>query len=92
MERLTTSIDQHGRMLIPSYVRERFNIYPGEKVILEINQDQINIVNADHVINEMHNIFTKNQTVKKDSVVDDFINQKRQEYFIEEIRGNKGDV
>ncbi len=91
MERLTTSIDQHGRMLVPSQIRERFNIHPGEKVTLEIYQNQIRIINADHVIDEMHALFTKNQTVKEGSVVDDFIKQKRQEYLIEEARSNKRD-
>jgi AbrB family looped-hinge helix DNA binding protein len=89
MERLTTSMDQHGRMLIPSHIRERLNIHPGEKITLEIDQNQIKIINADHVIDQMHAIFTKNQTVKKGSVVDDFINQKRQEFQIEQSRDIK---
>jgi len=37
----------------------------------------------------MHAIFTKNQSSKKDSVVDDFINRKHEEYKIEEKRNNK---
>lgn len=92
MERLTTSIDQHGRMLVPLYIREKFNIRPGEKVTLEIDQNQIKIVNADYVVDEMYKLFTKKQIAKKESIVDDFINQKRQEYFIEELRENKKDV
>lgn len=89
MERLVTSMDQHGRMLIPLHIRERLNIHPGEKITLEIDQNQIKIINVDHVIDEMHALFTKNQPVKSDSVVDNFINQKRQEYLIEEIRDSK---
>jgi bifunctional DNA-binding transcriptional regulator/antitoxin component of YhaV-PrlF toxin-antitoxin module len=27
-EKIITSLDQHGRMLIPSNIRERFNISP----------------------------------------------------------------
>jgi AbrB family looped-hinge helix DNA binding protein len=52
MERLTTSMDMHGRMLIPSHIRERPNIHPGEKVTLEIENNQIKIINANHVIDE----------------------------------------
>jgi AbrB family looped-hinge helix DNA binding protein len=89
MERLVTSMDQHGRMLIPSHIREKLNIHPGEKVTLEVDQNQIKIINADHVIDEMHAIFTKNQTIKSGSVVDDFINQRRKEYSIEEARSNQ---
>jgi len=89
MERLTTSMDAHGRMLIPSHIRERLNINPGEKITLEIEDNQIKIINANHVIDEMHRIFTKNQTIHKDSHVDSFINQKREEYIIEESRDQK---
>ena len=89
MERLTTSMDRHGRMLIPSYIRERLNINPGEKIALEIEDNQIKIINADHVIDEMHRIFTKHQMSKKDSHVDDFINQKHEEYNIEKSRDQK---
>jgi len=89
MERLTTSMDRHGRMLIPSYIRERLNINPGEKIALEIEDNQIKIMNADHVIDEMHRIFTKNQMSKKDSHVDNFINQKHEEYNIEKSRDQK---
>jgi len=91
MKRLTTSMDQHGRMLIPAHLRERLNLRPGEKVTLEINHNQITIINSDDVIDEMHAIFTKNKTVTNGSVVDDFIKQKRQEHLIEEARNIKND-
>lgn len=39
-----------------------------------------------NVIEEMHNIFTKNQIDKNISIVDDFIAERRQEYLIEEKR------
>ena len=65
------------------------NINPGEKIALEIEDNQIKIINADHVIDEMHRIFTKNQMSKKDSHVDDFINQKHEEYNIEKSRDQK---
>lgn len=89
MQRLVTSLDQHGRMLIPSQIREMFKIFPGEKVTLEISQNEIKIINTDQVIDEMYSIFTKNQNDKNDSVTDDFINRKRQEFLIEQTRDNK---
>ena len=89
MEKLITSIDQHGRMLIPSEIRERFNIHPGDKVTLEIYENDIKIISANQIIDEMHIIFTKNQDDRKDSAVDDFINRKREEYKIEEVRNTK---
>lgn len=89
MERIITSIDQHGRMLVPLSVRTRYNMHPGEKITIEINDDEIKIINADQVIDEMHELFIKKQTNKKNSIVDDFIAKKCQEYLVEEERSNK---
>jgi AbrB family looped-hinge helix DNA binding protein len=89
MERIITSMDQHGRMLIPSSVREKFNMHPGEKVAMEINDNEIKIINADYVIDEMYKLFTKNKTDKNVSIVDDFNDKKHQEFLIEEARSKK---
>ncbi|XVN40551.1 MAG: AbrB/MazE/SpoVT family DNA-binding domain-containing protein [Rickettsia endosymbiont of Argas persicus] len=89
MERIITNMDQYGRVLIPSSIRERFNMHPGEKITLEIKGNEVKIINADNVIDEMHKIFMKNQTNEKISIVDDFITNKRQEYLIEEARSKK---
>ena len=86
MEKLITSMDQHGRVLIPSEIRERLNIHPGDKVNLEVYEDEVKIISAEQVMDEMYAIFTRNQNSRKDSAVDDFINRKRQEYKIEEER------
>jgi AbrB family looped-hinge helix DNA binding protein len=86
MEKLITNMDQHGRVLIPSEIRNILNIQPGDKVNLEVYENEVKIISANRVIDEMHTIFTKNQNNKKDSIVDDFINRKREEYKIEEKR------
>ena len=82
-------MDQHGRVLIPSEIRERLNIQPGDKVNLEVYENELKIISANQIIDEMHAIFTKNQNSRKDSVVDDFINRKHVEYQIEEERSIK---
>ncbi len=89
MEKLVTNMDQHGRVLIPSGVRERLNIQPGDKVNLEVYENEVKIINANKIIDEMHALFTKNQSDRKDSAVDDFINRKHEEYQIEEERSIK---
>lgn len=89
MERIVTSMDQHGRMLIPSLIRERLKMHPGEKITIEIDNNNIKVINADHIIDEMHQLFTKKQTNKKTSIVDDFITTKRQDYLLEESRCKK---
>lgn len=89
MEKITTSLDQHGRMLIPAQIRERFNIEPGDKVVLEMNDDALKILNVNHIVDEMHSIFTKNQNGKKGSTVEEFIEDKRKDFKIEQARGIK---
>jgi len=91
MEKITTNLDQHGRILIPAQIRERFNIELGDKVVLEMKGDALKILNVNHIVDEMHNIFTKNQNVKKGSMVDEFIGDKRREFKIEESRGTKNE-
>ena len=91
MEKITTSIDQHGRMLIPSKIREKFSIEPGDKVTLEITDNELKVMSVSQVIEEMHEIFTKNQEEEKKSIVDDFIKRKREEYELEENRAVSND-
>ncbi len=87
-EKIITSLDQHGRMLIPSNIRERFNISPNDKVTIELTKDALIIRNVDYIINEMNAIFTKNQTVKKENIVEDFIEDKRKDFKTEQAREN----
>jgi AbrB family looped-hinge helix DNA binding protein len=87
-EKIITSLDQHGRMLIPSNIRERFNISPNYKVTIELTEDALIIRNVDYIINEMNAIFTKNQTVKKENIVEDFIEDKRKDFKTEQAREN----
>ena len=88
-EKIITSLDQHGRMLIPSNIRERFNISPNDKVTIELTEDALIIRNVDYIINEMNAIFTKNQTVKKENIVEDFIEDKHQDFKTEQTREYK---
>ena len=86
MERIITSLDQHGRMLIPSSVREKFNIISGDKLALEITDDAIIVKNVDHIVDEMNAIFTKNQNGEQKNIVEDFIDEKRKDFAIEKAR------
>jgi AbrB family looped-hinge helix DNA binding protein len=78
-------------MLIPSYIRERFNISPNDKVTIELTEDALVIRNVDYIINEMNAIFTKNQTVKKENIVEDFIEDKHKDLEIEQARENRNE-
>lgn len=89
MKKITTNMDQHGRVLIPSGIREMLNIHPGDKINLEVYENEVKIISANQIIDEMHAIFTKNQNNMQGSVLDDFINRKHEEYKIEEERSIK---
>lgn len=58
-------MDQHGRVLIPAEIRERLNIQPGDKVNLEVYENELKIISANQIIDEMHTIFTKTKIVEK---------------------------
>jgi hypothetical protein len=57
-------------------------------VAIELTEDALVIRNIDYIINEMNAIFTKNQTVKKENIVEDFIEDKRKDFEIEQAREN----
>jgi hypothetical protein len=50
-----------------------FCSYPPTRPTIELTKDALIIRNVDYIINEMNAIFTKNQTVKKENIVEDFI-------------------
>jgi len=89
IEKVITNLDQHGRMLIPSQIRERFNINAGDKITLEIDNNELKIRNISYTINEIHNIFMKNNTDKNKSVTDDFISTKRDDFKTEQSKNIK---
>lgn len=64
MKKLMTSMDQHGRILIPAEIRTEFNIHPGDQIILSIEHNELKIINTNQIIDDMHAIFTKNKGTK----------------------------
>ena len=88
MVNLTASMDEYGKVLIPLQIREKFNIQAGDMINLEIYKNGAKIIHTGQmdkqVIDKMHAIFTKHRPNRKDSIVDDFINKKKQEYKMEE--------
>jgi AbrB family looped-hinge helix DNA binding protein len=85
-QKIIASMDQHGRILIPADVRASFYIKPGDKISIEVYENELKIVNASKVIDEMNAIFTKNRADQTISKVDEFISTKREEYKLEEKR------
>ena len=88
MEKIITNLDQQGRILIPFQIRKMFNLQIGNKVTLEIHNNELKIKNADYIIDEIHNIFIKNND-NANNITDDFLNDKKQEFELEQNRDNK---
>jgi bifunctional DNA-binding transcriptional regulator/antitoxin component of YhaV-PrlF toxin-antitoxin module len=90
MVNLTANMDKYGKVLIPLQIREIFNIQPGDIINLEVHKNGAKVINTDQmneqVIDEMHAVFTKHRPNRKGSIVEDFINRKKQEYKMEEAK------
>ena len=67
MDKLVTNMDQHGRVLIPSEIREMLNIRPGDKVNLEVYKNEVKIINANKIIDE--NFFRFFKIICKKSLI-----------------------
>ena len=80
MKKIITNMDRHGRIMIPSEVRKLLNIKPGDKVNLEICENEVKIIDANKVISQMYSIFTKNRNDRKEVIVDDLDDRKNEEY------------
>ena len=78
-------MDRHGRVLVPSELRRMLNLQPGDKVTLEVSENEVKILNSNKIIDEMHAIFTKARNVMTNSAVDDSVNSKSEEYQTEEM-------
>ena len=86
MKTITTTMDSNGRMLIPAEVREKFNIQSGDKLKLEIHEKDLRIVCVEQIIDEMHEIFTKNKINKNEHHLEEFLKNKQEEFSLEEER------
>ena len=64
MEKLVTNMDQHGRVLIPSEIREMLNIRPGDKVNLEVYKNEVKIINANKIIDKHKHIIANATTIE----------------------------
>ena len=62
------------------------HIHPGDKVNLEVFDHQVTIISAEKAIDEMHALFTKNKGHAKTSILQDFIDRKREEGALEDSR------
>ena len=72
MRIITTTMDNNGRMLIPAEVREKFNIESGDKLKLEIHDKELRIICVEQIIDEMHEIFTKNKSNEDEDHLEEF--------------------
>lgn len=97
MKHLRTHIDDNGRILIPSTIRKKYNIKPGDVYVLRMIDDEMHFINLEKVIKEAQSLFRKYvpENTSQINVVDNFLADKRKEAEIEATRFkaiNKGDL
>lgn len=77
MKHYITHIDKSGRILIPSVLRKDFS--NGETFIIQkVSDEEINIVSKRKIVKEIQN-WAKNNIELKDSIVDDFLLNRKED-------------
>jgi len=69
------SIDDAGRLLIPSKVRKLLGFEPGSELSLIVDEDSIRIVDVDYAIDSLQR-FAKAKHRKKKSIASTFIQER----------------
>lgn len=75
MRELSTQMDKHGRLLIPSQIRNSLNYNAGDKFIIRSNNDELHIMSLNKAIKNAQNLFKK-YNKSSDSAVEEFLKQK----------------
>lgn len=90
MQKIRTQIDMHGRVLIPATIRKKLNLKPGDTLTLRATEDEIKMVSMKSVIREARELLKKYKNPDS-SMVDEFIEMRRQESRLENIRNHTKD-
>ncbi len=85
MKELHTQMDKHGRLLIPSQIRNSLNYKPGDTFVIRVSADDLHIVSLAKVIKEAQHLLKK-YNIQSGSMVDEFLEQK---HFESEIENKK---
>lgn len=77
-----SQMDKHGRILIPSSIRNSLNYKYGDTFVIRAIDDELHIVSINKEIKAAQSLFKKYNT-SSSSVVDEFLESRRNESNIE---------
>ena len=77
-ETVTTRIGDNGRLVIPNAIRKKLNLKDGDQVQIGVEDGKVVIVPPETLLAEFYHLTSNLRTTKED-VVQDLINERRQE-------------
>lgn len=81
-------MDNHGRILIPASLRKELNYKKGDTFVLRVINNELRIISLENAIKEIQG-FMKQYIKPGTSMVDEFLEMRRQEYELEEEKYRK---
>ena len=78
-------MDKHGRLLIPSAIRNSLNYKYGDTFVIRVINDELHIVSINQVIKAAQDLFKK-RNPNSHSAVDDFLESRRLEAKNEDLK------
>ena len=73
-----SQMDKHGRILIPSNIRNSLNYKYGDTFVIRVIDDELRIISINQEIKAAQTLFKKyNANTNSDSAVDEFLKSRR---------------
>ena len=79
-------MDKHGRLLIPSIIRNNLNYKAGDSFVIRMINDELRIISIKEAVKSIQNMVQKHH---KESLVDEFIKTRRSEAENENLKFDK---
>ncbi len=83
-------MDKHGRLLIPSVIRNALNYKYGDSFVVRVVGDELRVVGMQKEIEAARALFKKYDRASG-SAVDEFLESRRQEARKESLKFGSGD-
>ncbi len=91
MEEIRTSIDNHGKVLIPAKLRKELQFKRGDILVVRKVNNELRLMSLNSVLSKIQHDFKLRSTSKK-SAVSEFLELKKNENQLEERKLSKFDT
>ena len=78
MQQVTTKVDSNGRLFIPSEYRRELGLEPGDRVVVELDGDELRIVPHAEALRRVRELIARH-VPKGRSLADELIAERRAE-------------